>query len=117
MNDAAWLHRSLVFVWLATAVASLWELHGQSAALLAAAGVRDAPTASVLIGGGAAVDAILGVALWLRPSRGVYLAALAMMGAMTAVATLLDPSLWLHPLGPLTKNAPIAAVLWFLARR
>lgn len=117
MNEARWLRRSLVFVWLATALASVWELRGQSTALLAAAGIRDQSTAWALIGGGAAVDAILGIALWLWPSRGVYLAALAVMGAMTAVATLLDPSLWLHPLGPLTKNVPIAAVLWFLARR
>lgn len=116
MNDRRWLRWSLVFVWLATAAASILELHGQSTALLAAAGIRDAPTALTLILGGAAIDVVLGVALWLRPSRGVYLAALAAMGAMTAVATLLDPSLWLHPLGPLTKNVPIAAVLWTLAR-
>ena len=35
---------------------------------------------------------------------------------MTGVATAIDPSLWLHPLGPLTKNVPIAALLLVLAR-
>ena len=25
-------------------------------------------------------------------------------------------ALWLHPLGPLTKNVPIAIALWVLAR-
>lgn len=69
MNEARWLHRSLVVVWLATALANVRELRGQSTALLA------------------------------------------------AVATLIDPSPWLHPIGPLTKNAPIAAVLLFLAGR
>jgi hypothetical protein len=29
----------------------------------------------------------------------------------------LNPGLWLHPLGPLLKNIPIAAVLWVLARK
>ncbi|MDB5879350.1 MAG: epimerase [Variovorax sp.] len=116
MNDRQWLRFSLVLVWLATAAASVWELHGQSAALLAHAGVRDPSVSLALIVGGAAVDAVLGLALWFKPSRGVYLVALAVMGAMTVAATLLEPSLWLHPLGPLTKNVPIVAVLWTLAR-
>ena len=114
-NNRRWLRFSLVFVWLATAAASVWELHGQSAELLSAAGIREASTVRVLVLGGAAVDAVLGLALWFKPSRGVYLVALATMGAMTIVATVLDPSLWLHPLGPLTKNVPVAAALWILA--
>ena len=116
MNDRDLLRFSLVFVWLATAAASIWELHGQSAMLLADAGVRDPSVSQALTLGGAAVDAVLGLALLFKPSRGVYLLALAVMGAMTFVATLLEPSLWLHPLGPLTKNVPIAAVLLTLAR-
>ena len=51
----------------------------------------------------------------LRPIWPV-LALLAMLG-MTVVATWLQPALWLHPLGPLTKNVPIAVVLWILMRR
>ena len=43
-------------------------------------------------------------------------ALLAMLG-MTLVATVMLPALWLHPLGPLTKNVPIAVVLWMLMRR
>ena len=31
-------------------------------------------------------------------------------------ATAIDPGWWLHPLGPLTKNLPIAAILWTLWR-
>ena len=34
--------------------------------------------------------------------------------AMTVIGTALQPALWLHPLGPLLKNLPIAAMLWFL---
>ncbi len=39
------------------------------------------------------------------------------MSAMTLAATVLQPGLWLHPLGPLLKNLPIAALLWHLYRR
>lgn len=115
-KDQQWLRLSIVFVWLATALVSVWELQGQSAQLLLAAGVRDASLARWLILAGAGVDAALGLAMLLWPARWSYLAALAVMGLMTLVGTVLDPTLWLHPLGPLTKNLPIAAVLLALAR-
>jgi hypothetical protein len=116
-SDSRWLRWSLVFVWLATACASVWELDGQSTALLAAAGLHDPAWMRLLILGGAAADALLGLAIAVRPSRRVYLAALGWMVGMTLVATVLLPGLWLHPLGPLTKNVPIAAALWLLARK
>ena len=97
-------------------VASVWELQGQSAQLLHAAGVQDPTLALWLILAGAGVDALLGLAMPVWPARWTYLAALAVMGLMTLVASVLDPSLWLHPLGPLTKNIPIAALLFILAR-
>jgi hypothetical protein len=65
---------------------------------------------------GAGADLLIGIAMALWSSRSVYLTALILMLAMTAVASVLDPSLWLHPLGPLTKNVPIAAALWVLIR-
>lgn len=115
-KDQQLLRLSIVFVWLATAIVSVWELQGQSAQLLLAAGVQDASLARWLILAGAGVDAALGLAMLLWPARLTYLAALAVMALMTLVATGLDPSLWLHPLGPLTKNLPIAAILLVLAK-
>lgn len=115
--DVRWLRYSLVFVWLWTAVASVWELQGQSRSLLLAGGIADAGVANLLVLAGAALDAVLGLWLWLRPGRPAYRVALAAMLLMTGVATVLIPSLWLHPLGPLSKNLPIAAILWVLARR
>ncbi|UVH57500.1 DoxX-like family protein [Variovorax paradoxus] len=109
---------SLVAVWLFTAVASIVELNGQSRQVLAEAGIASPQwLVQLLIVGGAAADLAIGLALWLRPGRIVYLAALALMLTMTLVATMLQPSLWLHPLGPLLKNLPIAALLWHLYRR
>jgi len=112
------LRASLVAVWLFTAVASLVELNGQSREVLAAAGIASPPwLVQLLIVGGAAADLLVGIALWRWPGRASYAAALALMLAMTLVATVLQPSLWLHPLGPLLKNLPIAALLWHLYRR
>lgn len=115
-KDKKILRLSVVVVWLTTAGVSLWELNGQSMELLVNAGLADRGVAKALIVTGACVDFMLGVAMALRPSRRVYLLALVIMLAMTAVASVLDPSLWLHPLGPLTKNLPIAAALWILSR-
>lgn len=115
MNHPSSLMRpSLIAVWLGTAAASAIERHGQSAALLAGVGITDSAWQAMLIHGGLLADLAVGLALWLRPGRASYGAALALMLAMTAVATALDPSLWLHPLGPLLKNLPIAAMLLHL---
>ena len=117
--SAQLLRGSLVVVWLATAVVSVWELHGQSRELLAGLPTAWAgghapwlPTAIILAG--AAADAVLGLWLALRPGRKAYGAALLMMLAMTLLATAIHPAWWLHPFGPLTKNLPIAAILWVL---
>ena len=118
-SSANLLRTSLVVVWLATALVSVWELHGQSRELLA--GLPTAwtegraswlPTAIILAG--AAADAVLGLWLALRPGRKAYWAALLLTASMTLLATGLHPAWWLHPFGPLTKNLPIAAILWVL---
>lgn len=118
-SSANLLRYSLVAVWLATAFVSVWELHGQSRELLA--GLPTAwtegrapwlPTAIILAG--AAADAVLGLWLAFRPGRSAYWGALLLMAAMTLLATAIHPAWWLHPFGPLTKNLPIAAILWAL---
>ena len=117
-DDDRLLRLSLVAVWLFTAFASIVELNGQSRQVLVDAGIASPPwLVQSLILGGAAADLVIGLALWLRPGRASYLAALGLMLLMTALATFLKPTLWLHPLGPLLKNLPIAALLWHLYRR
>lgn len=110
------LRHSVGLVWLGTALVSVLEWRGQGTALLHSAGVWTPWLVNTLIGAGAAADGILGVLLCVRPARSVYLAAIGMMLVMTVVATYLLPALWLHPLGPLLKNLPIAAALWLLWR-
>ena len=111
------LHAALVVTWLGTALASAVEWQGQSVALLARAGVTCMATAHAIVAGGIAADLAIGLALWWRPGRPSYLAALLGMGAMTVAATLLLPGLWLDPLGSLLKNLPIAAALLTLIRQ
>lgn len=107
---------SLVAVWLWTALVSVQQAQDMSVQLLQASPRIPPDAYPWLIYGGAAVDLILGLLMLLKPSRAVYLAALLMTLAMTVVATWADPALWLHPLGPLSKNLPILALLWILAR-
>lgn len=108
------MHASLIAVWLGTALVSALEHRGLSVQVLADAGVHDARWQAVLIWGGLLADLAVGLALWLRPGPASYRAALLLMVAMTVAATAMQPALWLHPLGPLLKNLPIAAMLLHL---
>ncbi|MDO4725403.1 MAG: DoxX-like family protein [Comamonadaceae bacterium] len=110
------LRASLIAVCWLTVAASLIEWNGQSLALLRAGGVPPGPLAHALIGGGVALDIALALALSWRPGRATYaLTALAVLG-LTLAATALLPALWLHPIGPLSKNLPILAILFVLYR-
>ena len=108
------MHASLVAVWLGTALVSAIEHQGMSIQVLADAGIHDPRWQTLLVWSGLLADLAVGMALWLRPGRASYSAALLLMAAMTVVATALQPALWLHPLGPLLKNLPIAAMLLHL---
>ena len=117
---ARFMHASLVVVWLGTAVVSALDylglsgLNHEGARLLDQGGIGDARWQALLIWSGLLADLALGLAALLRPGRAIYLSALLLMTAMTVIGTALQPTLWLHPLGPLLKNLPIAAMLWFL---
>ena len=108
------LNLSLVAVWLGTALVSAVDASGHGLQLLRDAGITDPRWQAALIWGGTTADLAIGLALWRRPGPRTYRAALLLMTLMTVVATALQPSLWLHPLGPLLKNLPIAAGLWLL---
>lgn len=107
---------SLIAVWLWTALVSIQQMDGMSRTLLAADARIPPDLYGAIIWAGALVDAALGLLMAFRPSRRVYLSALAMTLLMTLVGTVIDPTLWLHPLGPMSKNLPILVLLWMLAR-
>lgn len=112
-HSRPWARASLVTLWLLTAAVSLWELQGRGQALLVAAGTP-APWQTPLIVAGSLLDLAVGLALWRWHRRWVYrLALLALLG-LSLTATLMLPTLWLDPLGCLSKNLPIAALLFIL---
>ncbi len=110
------LRYSLVFVWFATAFVSVWEIDGQSRQLLATLPFNSPEVITALILAGAAADAVVGLWIALWPGPAAYAAALVLMAVLTLLATAIEPSWWLHPFGPLTKNLPIAAILIVLLR-
>ncbi len=103
----------LIALWLATGLVSLIELDGQSRALMEAASTPQAWIGPVIVAG-ALADVLIGAAMWRWHRRWVYRLAGAMMLLMTVVATLILPSLWLDPLGCLSKNLPVAILLLIL---
>jgi hypothetical protein len=115
-RDLQLLRHSLVLVWFATALSSAWEAHGRSAALLHQAGVDESTLAALMLWGGVALDAGVGALLMLAPLRLAATVALAATLAMTVLTSVALPGQWLDPLGSLTKNLPILAVLIVLRR-
>jgi hypothetical protein len=109
-------HLSLVIVWLWTAAVSIQQIDGQSLALLRQQSVLAPALFPWVIWGGAGVDALLGCLMAWHPRRWVYITATGMTLLMTLVGTWLTPHLWLDPLGPLSKNLPILALLWILSK-
>lgn len=101
-------------VWIWTGVASLLERHGQSLQLLQGTAISSPSMQQLLILIGAMADLALGLGMAMFPRQRMFDLALAFMALMTLVATCLSPGLWLHPLGPLLKNIPIAILLWQL---
>ncbi len=101
----------LALFWIATGLVTL--LPGPRAAAIAmasAAGLSSA-MAGLAVTGGAIADIVAGAlmlnARWTRPAG---LMQLGLIGLYLIMGTLLQPSLWADPLGPLMKIVPIAAL-------
>ncbi len=119
LSHGAWkaAHWSLVTVWLWTAFVSAQQAHGLSLELVSLQGRIPPEWRQPIIWSGIAADLVLGLWMALRPGRLAYLSAFGMTLMMTVVGTWVDTALWLHPLGVLSKNLPILALLWLLAER
>ncbi len=104
------LRLTLAFLWIWTGIVSLGLFPiADSLALVAPLGLPDGASRALILGGGG-LDLLLGGLLLLRwrvPWVGA--AQLGLMAAYTGLVTLFMPELWLHPLGAISKNLPVAA--------
>lgn len=109
------LRASLAALWIGTALLSFGLYpRERSFALLASVGVVPA-WQPLLLYAGAALDALLGLGILLRPRwRATWLAQIALMTGYTAILSWRAPGWWLHPFAPLLKNVPLLAVTLLL---
>ena len=116
---AEWtLCAGMAVIWLTDGLAAQF-LYGLSPAELARVQAFipfDAATAVRLLGGLSAAAAVAVLALRGWPRRVVLAAQLAVLAAVPVVASFIDPLLWVHPFGPLTKNVPLLVGTWILFR-
>lgn len=105
---------SLAFLWLSTALTSLFGAPEIGYRILAQAGIHGV-LAELCVWGGGLLDMILG--LWvlsgLRPQLCITIQ-MATIVLYSVLLTLIAPEFWLHPFGPVTKNLPVLALLALL---
>lgn len=111
------LRAALAFVWLFAAWTSLLAHPlADSLALLARSAVPAALRMPALVGA-ALLDLLLGVLTLALPQRrrpALWLVQIALVLGYSAVIVWRLPEFWLHPFGPVAKNAVIVAVLVLL---
>lgn len=103
---------SLVALWWGTAWVSVLGWGGISHELVRSPGWVPEALVSPLVAGGIGVDVWMGAWLMYRPGPWAYRTGLAVVVLFTLLASAMVPGEWLHPLGPLLKNLPVAALLW-----
>jgi hypothetical protein len=102
--------------WIATGIIALGPGYDAGLAHLTAAGFT-APLAQATVVGGALFDVVLGLLLLVRRfAKPVLIAMLIATVGYVIAGSLIEPSLWADPLGPLTKILPmLLATLFALA--
>jgi len=105
---------SLSFLWIFTGLTSLYFARDTGYEILAKGGVEGL-VADVFVFGGGVLDIIIGI--WLV--SGFYLRQCCKIQILIIIVysillTFIDPTYWLHPFGPLTKNIPILVLILVL---
>jgi hypothetical protein len=105
------LRHSLALFWMVSAITGLLDLRGWSVLLVTSLPIRIGTALFALATAclANAVIALLVFRAW-RPRRLATIQFFLVLG-YTAIATVLFPSLWMEPLGPLLKNVPILAAI------
>lgn len=104
------LRLTLAFLWIWTGIVSLGLYPiTDSLTLVAPLGLPETLSRALILGGGG-LDLLLG-GLLLARWRVVWvgMAQLGLMATYTLLISVFMPDLWLHPLGAVSKNIPLAA--------
>ena len=107
---------SLSFLWLTTAIASVYFAKDIGFDVLAHGGIHG-PLANICIWSGSLLDLAIGI--WLLSGKRLkwcYLIQIVVIIFYTILLSLIKPDFWLHPFGPLTKNIPLLVMIFYLYR-
>lgn len=105
---------SLAFLWIFTGLTSVFFSPEIGYEILASARITGL-MADVSVYAGGALDIVIG--LWLLSSIRIRLCCIVQVVIIvlyTMLLTFIDPSFWLHPFGPITKNFPITMLIAFI---
>lgn len=102
---------SLIFIWLASAVAGLLFGHQMAASFVAALGLPAAIILPLVLATCLLDLAAAALLLFERRGRWALVLQLALVLGYTVGLTLVMPGLWADPFGPLIKNVPILALI------
>jgi hypothetical protein len=105
---------SLAFLWIFTGITSIYFSPEVGYEILASASITGL-MADVSVYAGGALDIVIG--LWLLTSIKIRLCCIIQVVVIvfyTVLLTFIDPSFWLHPFGPITKNFPIIMLIAFI---
>lgn len=106
---------ALAFVWFFTGLTSLMWGREVGYEVLATADITGL-LADLLLISGAVLDLV--IAIWVLSGYRLYTCCIAQFVTImiyTVLLSVIDPAFWLHPFGPLTKNAPMLVLIWLLA--
>ncbi len=102
---------SLAFLWIFTGLTSIYFSPEVGYEILASARITGL-MADVSVYAGASLDILIG--LWLISSIKIRLCCIIQVVVIvlyTVLLTFIDPSFWLYPFGPITKNIPIVVLI------
>ena len=105
---------SLAFLWIFTGLTSIFFSPEIGYELLANADITGS-IADIAVYAGGILDIVLG--LWLITSFKTTLCCIVQISIIsiyTVLLTFIDPSFWLHPFGPITKNIPIIVLIGYV---
>lgn len=110
-----WFARlGLAFLWLWTAVVT-WFVWPRNETLSWLESLWPGLGSTLWLGASCVVDATMGIASLFWPRRRLWLAQLWLTAAYTLGLAFALPWSWAHPLGPLTKNLAVMAIMLFLS--